>query len=135
MQAAQLARRESAVAGGASVATARTDALQVVATGDEEAVRKERAAQLRAKDKHEARLSEVMAAKRRLVTEVAQFKQQHPAAVAALAARAASVAVEEPPSKAVAATVAVLEEMRDDKLLLDADARRTLTLLSAVKVT
>ena len=45
-QASQLAKRESSVAEAASAALARTDALQVVATGDEDAVRAERAVQL-----------------------------------------------------------------------------------------
>ena len=122
-QASQLARRENSVAEAASAALARTDALKVVATGDEDAVRAERAVQLQAKDKHEARLGDVTAAETRLVAKMAQFKQQHPAAAAAAA----------PTAAAAAAVVVVLEELRDEKLVLDADKRRTITLLNAVK--
>jgi hypothetical protein len=144
-QAARLARRESSVADAASAAIARADALQVVAAGDEQAVRAERTAQLQAKGKHEARLSDVVAEKTRLLAQMAQLErqhhphnhrphpsppphqQQHPAAVAVGAAASAS--------KPVPATVAVLlKEMRDEKLVLDADERRTVTLLNAVKV-
>ena len=123
-QASQLARRENSVAEAASAALARTDALKVVATGDEDAVRAERAVQLQAKDKHEARLDDVTAAKDHLVAKMSQFKQQHPAVVVTAAAAQTAAA---------AAAVVVMEEMRDEKLVLDADKRRTVTLLNAVK--
>jgi H+/Cl- antiporter ClcA len=62
------------------------------------------------------------------VAKIDQFKQRHPAAEAAAAAAAAAAL-----TAAAAAAVVALEEMRDEKLALDADKRRTVTLLNAVK--
>ena len=105
-QVSQLAKRESSVAEAASAVLARTYVLQVVAIGDENVVRAERAVLLQAKDKHEARLGDVTAAKTLLVAKITRFKQGHPAAAAAAAAAVA------PTAAAAAAVVALTRSWR-----------------------
>jgi membrane protein implicated in regulation of membrane protease activity len=136
VQAARLAKRESSVAGAASAASARVEALKVVATGDERAVKAARAVQMQAKNRHEARLADVIAAKTRLVGKVVKFKQQHPAAALEGTASLGETVASGPPRRGIAhaAAAAALKQMWDEKLKLDADERRTVMLLNAVRV-
>ncbi len=136
VKAARIAQRESSAANATSAAIARVNALRVVATGDERAVKAERAAQLQTKDQHEARLTEVIASKTQLMSGISSLKRDHPAAAAAAAAAAAGAAARGSLSlsKTTAHWVAALDEMQAEKLVLDADERRTTMLLNAAKV-